>query len=118
MRLASAALSALLLLAAAGGCGKVKLKPVEIKDVVQVTVDGDGFKPDHIPAKRGKPLTLVFNRTSDKTCATEVVIASERIRKELPLNKQTFVTFIPEKTGEVAFACPMNMVKGSITVIP
>lgn len=118
MRIASAVLSALLLLAAAGGCGNSKPKPAEIKDVVNVTVDADGFKPDRIPAKRGKPITLVFNRTTDKTCATEVVIASERIRKELPLNKQTFVTFIPEKTGEVAFACPMNMVKGSISVVP
>lgn len=99
------------------GC-KSKPTIAEVKDVVTVTVDENGFKPNKIPAKRGRPLTLVFNRTSDKTCATEVVIASERIRKELPLNAQTFVTFIPEKSGEIAFACPMNMVGGTITVIP
>ena len=102
--------------AGAAGCGKKLLGPPEVKDVVTVTVDDSGFHPDKIPAKRGRPLTLVFNRTSDQTCATSVVIASERINKPLPLNAQAYVTFIPEKAGDIHFACPMNMVVGTISV--
>ncbi len=117
MRILTAALTALLVAAGAAGCGKSK-KAVEIKDAVIVTVDEHGFQPDRVYAKRGRPISLVFNRTTDKTCATEVVIASERIRKDLPLNAQAVVTFIPEKAGEVPFACPMNMVKGTLQVVP
>src|SRR5205814_1301198 len=60
------------LLVAGGACKGKLLGPVEVKDSVNVTVDEGGFKPDRIPAKRGRPLTLIFNRTTDKTCATEV----------------------------------------------
>ena len=106
-----------LLAIGASGCGAKKLLgPPEVKDVVTVTVDDSGFHPDKIPAKRGRPITLVFNRVTDQTCATSVVIASERITKPLPLNAQAYVTFIPEKAGDIHFACPMNMVTGTITV--
>jgi plastocyanin domain-containing protein len=110
------ALGAALLLAAAGGC-KGKLGPPEIKDVVNITVDSGGFNPSTIYAKRGKPLTMVFNRTEEHTCATEVVIASEHIRRELPMNAQVPVVFMPEKAGDIRFACPMNMVVGTIKVV-
>ena len=76
-----------------------------------------GFKPDTIYARRGQPLTLVFNRTEKDTCATEVVIASERIRKELPMNTPVTVVFMPSKVGDIHFACPMNMVTGTIKVV-
>ena len=111
------ALAAALFVTGAAGC-KSKPKATEVKDVVNITVDENGFTPSHFPAKRGRPITLVFNRTSDKTCATAVIIASEKIRKDLPLNATTMVSFIPEKAGEVHFACPMNMVTGEITVLP
>lgn len=117
MRTLRIALGAALLLAAAAGCKSGVLGPPEIKDTVNVTVDSGGFKPDVIYAKRGKALTMVFNRTEKDTCATEVVIASERIRRELPLNQSVLVTFIPTKVGDVHFACPMNMVTGTVKVV-
>jgi plastocyanin domain-containing protein len=117
MRTLRIAATAALLLAAAAGCkGKIIGAP-EIKEMVNITVDGGGFKPDVVYAKRGKPLTMVFNRTEKDTCATEVLIASERIRKELPLNTPTSVVFIPSKVGDINFACPMNMVRGTIKVV-
>lgn len=118
MRTLLAAVSIALLAAASGACKAKPAAPPEVKDLVNVTVDEDGFKPDQIPAKRDRALTLVFKRTTDKTCATSVVIASERINKELPLNTPTSVTFIPEKAGDIHFACPMNMVTGTIRVAP
>ena len=117
MRFFLMALCTASLLAAAGGC-KGKPSATEAKDVWQITVDESGFVPNKIAAKKGKPLTLVFNRTAEHTCANEVVIASERIRKELPLNATVNVTFIPEKVGDIHFACPMNMITGEITVVP
>ena len=105
------------LLVAGGGCNS-KPKAAEVKDVVMITVDKDGFNPSEIPAKRGRPITLVFTRISDQTCATEVVIPSENIRKDLPLNATVSLSFVPEKAGKIRFACAMNMVKGDVDVIP
>src|SRR5437879_2854829 len=116
MRTLVAALAMSLVVAASTGCKKMPFRAPEVKDVVEVTVDGSGFHPDRIPAKRGRPITLVFKRTVEKTCADEVVIVSERIDKKLPLNQDVIVSLIPEKVGEMKFACPMNMVTGTIDV--
>ena len=117
MRAMRFALGAALLLAAAAGCKGGVLGPPEVKDMVSISVTAGGFKPDLIHARRGRPLTMVFNRTEKDTCATEVIIASERIRKELPLNTPVTVVFMPSKVGEIHFACPMNMVTGTIKVV-
>jgi plastocyanin domain-containing protein len=117
MRSSRGAVAVGLLVAAGFGCGKKgPVPPAEIKDVVQVTVDEDGFRPNRIPAQVGRPLTLVFTRKVEKTCADAVVIASENIRQPLPLNQTVMVTFMPSHTGDVHFACPMNMVTGEIAV--
>ncbi len=105
----------LLAFALLAGC-KGALSPSEIKGTVQVIVDEDGFKPDHIPALVGKPLTLVITRKVEKTCANTIVIAQENIRRDLPLNSPVMVTFIPEKPGNIHFACPMNMYTGEVAV--
>ena len=117
MRTLRIALGATLLFGAAAGCKGSPLGPPEVKDTVNITVDASGFKPDVVYARRGKPLTMVFNRTEKDTCATEVVIASERIRKELPLGQSVPVMFIPTKVGDIHFACPMNMVTGTVKVV-
>ena len=103
--------------AAGAGCKGVALGPPKILDTVQISVTSSGFSPDVIYAKRGKPLTMVFNRTEEHTCATEVVIAQQNIRRELPLNAQVPIVFMPEKVGDVKFACPMNMVVGTVKVV-
>ena len=55
-------------------------------------------------------------RTSETTCATEVVFASLNIRKALPLNEPVAIDFTPQKAGEIAFVCGMNMLKGRVVV--
>ena len=110
-------LGLVLLLLVPAGCNR-KPTAADVKDVVQVTVDESGFKPTKIVAQKGRPITLVFTRTAERTCADEVVIADEHIRKPLPMNAEVPVTFIPERTGAIHFACPMNMYGGDITVVP
>ncbi len=106
-----------LLVAAAWGCAKKgPVPPAEIKDIVPVTVDEDGFHPNRIPAQVGRAITLVFTRKVEKTCADTVVIPSENIREALPLNQPKMVIFMPSHVGDVHFACPMNMVTGEIAV--
>jgi plastocyanin domain-containing protein len=114
--LTAAAAAAAALLALAGGC-KHATSAADVKDSVSITVDESGFKPTKIVAMKGKPITLVFNRTVEHTCADVVVIPSQNLRVELPLNASKPVTITPSASGEIHFACPMNMFGGDITVI-
>lgn len=82
----------------------------------RVTVTDTGFDPERITLKGGVPARVTFTRTSDKTCATEVVFPSLNIRRDLPLNQPVAIEFTPAKMGEIAFACGMNMLRGSVVV--
>jgi RND family efflux transporter MFP subunit len=82
----------------------------------KIVVNEQGFEPAKIALRAGIPTRLTFIRTTDKTCATEVVFPSLKIRRALPLNEPVQIEFTPAKTGEIAFACGMNMLKGVVVV--
>ena len=83
---------------------------------VRVTVTEGSFEPRRIPLRAGAPARITFTRTSDKTCATAVVFASLNIRRELPLNVPVAIEFTPDKAGDIAFACGLNMLRGTVVV--
>ena len=83
---------------------------------VQVTVTEDGYVPDRIEARKGEPLTLVITRKTDRTCATELVVKEYGINQPLPMGKAVTVTFTPSKSGQVKFACAMDMISGTLVV--
>ena len=84
--------------------------------VVAVTVDGKGFHPDRIEATAGEPLKLVLTRTTDETCGTEIVMPAFAVNQKLPLNEPVEVVVTPTEPGTIAFACGMDMYKGTIVV--
>jgi plastocyanin domain-containing protein len=59
---------------------------------------------------------MTFLRTTDKTCATEVVLPSLNIRRALPLNEPVVIEFTPKSSGEIGFVCGMNMLRGTVVV--
>lgn len=81
---------------------------------IAITVDGEGYHPATVNALAGKKAKLVFTRTTDKSCGTEVVFPSLNIKKDLPLNQPTTVEIDMPASGQIAFACGMDMMKGSI----
>lgn len=81
-----------------------------------VTVSDTSFDPARLTLRVGVPARVTFTRTSEKTCATSVVFASLNIRKDLPLNQPVTIEFTPSRTGEIAFACGMNMLRGTVVV--
>jgi plastocyanin domain-containing protein len=83
---------------------------------VKIAVTKRGYEPWRVQAKQGVPLTLVFTRTTDETCATEVVLPEYGIDRKLPLNEPVTITFTPARTGELKYACAMNMFQGVIDV--
>lgn len=82
----------------------------------RVIVTEKGFEPSRVEVRAGAPTRITFVRTTEKTCATEVLIPSLNIKRALPLNEPVVVEFTPSKGGEISFACGMNMLKGSVVV--
>jgi hypothetical protein len=88
---------------------------VRVQDV-RVAVTAASFDPQRMTLRAGVPARITFTRTSDKTCATAVVFPSLNIRRELPLNTPVTIQFTPAKVGDIAFACGMGMLRGTIVV--
>jgi hypothetical protein len=82
----------------------------------KIVVTERGFEPAKVTLRAGAPARLTFIRTTDNTCGTEVVLPSLNIKRALPLNKPVDIDFTPAKSGELAFACGMNMLRGTIVV--
>ena len=104
---ALATLAAVLVFAGCGGGAKER---------VTVELTQEGFVPSEIPAKAGRPITLVVTRKTDLTCAKQIVFAELGVEKELPLNQAVEVTVTPTKSGDLRFACSMDMVAGKLVV--
>lgn len=77
---------------------------------------GSEFAPATIVAKAGEPLTLRFHRGKEASCGDEVIFPALNQTHKLGENQVTTVQFTPEKAGELAFTCGMNMMKGKIVV--
>ena len=83
---------------------------------VKIMVNEQGYEPAKVTLRAGVPARLTFLRTTDKTCGTEVVFPSLNIKRALPLNEAVVIEFTPAKSGDIAFACGMNMLHGTIVV--
>jgi hypothetical protein len=84
---------------------------------VDVEVTEAGFVPARIPAKAGKPITLVITRKTDRTCAREILFTGQEGKTELPLNKTVEVMYTPKASGEVKFGCAMGMMIGGVLAV-
>lgn len=83
---------------------------------VDVTASDKGFQPSSITFKRGAPATLVFTRTTDDTCATEVVFPELSLKKDLPKNQPVAISVPTEKERTLTFQCGMGMYKSSVVI--
>jgi cobalt-zinc-cadmium efflux system membrane fusion protein len=82
----------------------------------KIVVSEQGYEPAKTTLRAGVPARITFVRTTDKTCGTEVSFPSLNIKRALPLNEQVAIEFTPSKSGEIAFACGMNMLHGTVVV--
>ena len=91
-------------------------KPAPAK-VQQVTVMlPAGYKSGVVTVKAGKPVALTFRLMKDAGCGNEVAVPAAKWRKTLKVGENATVTFTPKKSGPLAFACGMGMMKGTLTV--
>jgi RND family efflux transporter MFP subunit len=82
----------------------------------EIAITGQGFVPDRVEVKQGAQVSLVFTRRTNETCATEVAIPALKVKRPLPLNTPVLIEYTATNTGEVTFACGMDMVRGVLVV--
>ncbi|PRQ08161.1 cupredoxin domain-containing protein [Enhygromyxa salina] len=81
---------------------------------IDVLVDAGGYHPAEVRAPAGSKVTLAFTRTTDAGCGQELVVESMEIKRTLPLNEAVEIEVVVPASGEVGFACGMNMYKGKV----
>jgi plastocyanin domain-containing protein len=104
---------------AEGAAAKAGIAEGTVKNgvrTVEMQVTEDGFVPAKIKANKGEKLRLVITRKTDRTCAKEIVIKEAGINTPLPLEKKVTVDVTPKKSGELKYACGMDMITGIIFV--
>lgn len=96
------------------GCDK---KPSALPaGAVAVTADDKGFTPSSVTFKKGAPASIVFTRTTDDTCAKEVVIPDLHVTKDLPKNQPVAIEIPTDSAKTLTFQCGMGMYKSQIVV--
>ena len=83
--------------------------------VLRVTVK-DGYSPDTLVVKRGRPVRIDFDRQETASCSDTVVFGDFGISQPLPAFRTTPVQLAPEKSGTFEFTCGMNMLRGRLIV--
>jgi hypothetical protein len=129
MRCAAMLCSTLLVATAAAGCKKesapkAKEAPVTAGAVqadgarrIDVEAGMEGYRPERIVGKPGEKLLLVFKRTAEGECLAQLKSPDGKVH-ELPLGTPVEVPITVPASGELAFACGMDMYKGVIVAQP
>jgi hypothetical protein len=81
---------------------------------VDISVDASGYHPATISAPAKAKITLAFTRTTDSGCGQKLVIKALDISKDLPLDEVVEIEVEVPETGELGFACGMDMYKGKV----
>jgi uncharacterized cupredoxin-like copper-binding protein len=85
-------------------------------DAIKVTVSSNGYQPSEIKLEKGKLAKIAFYRTDADNCGGEVVFSKLNIKKKLPVGETVLVEFTPTESGDLGFACGMDMMKGKVMV--
>ena len=84
---------------------------------IALSITEKGYEPSPLTLKQGEPVKLMLTRTTDHTCATEIVLDEYGINTKLPLNQPVEVSFTPTKTGKLVYGCAMGkMISGVFMV--
>lgn len=85
--------------------------------VVEIKVTDNGYEPSPITVKKGEPLRLRITRTTEETCAKDILLPEHGIEKELPMNKPVEVDFTPSKSGKLKYGCSMGMMIAGVLIV-
>jgi hypothetical protein len=98
--------------AAASAGATAPAKPGEARRIA-IEAGEKGFVPDTIAGAPGEKLVLVFTRTIDGDCMSQVKFAGQK-PIELPKDQAVDVPVTVPTSGKLQFACAMDMNTGVI----
>jgi plastocyanin domain-containing protein len=99
-----------------GGAASASPAAPAAQKKVAVVAGEDGFAPSEIKLAKGEAATLVFKRTSDKTCATAVDFPELKVKKDLPLNQEVAIEIPTGEARTLGFQCGMGMYKSKVVI--
>lgn len=82
----------------------------------KMTVTEKGYEPSSLKVKAGEPVTLKITRKTNATCAREITVPSQKLKVDLPLNKEVTVKVAALSKGEIKFGCAMDMMIGGVMI--
>jgi len=118
-------ISIVVALALAGCHNDAKVDPNTVTPVSAGSVGSDGVRriaieagtkgyvPARIGARPGEKLVLVFTRTADSTCIAQLKTPDGKL-VDLPMGTPVEVAVTVPASGEVGFACGMDMFHGVV----
>jgi hypothetical protein len=80
---------------------------------VPVDAGKDGYQPERIGGKPGEKLVLVFTRTYDAACIAQLKTPDGKLI-DLPKGTPVEVAVTVPASGELGFACGMDMFHGAV----
>ena len=84
---------------------------------VPVDAGKDGYQPERIGGKPGEKLVLVFTRTVDAACIAQLKTPEGKLI-DLPKGAPVDVPVTVPASGELGFACGMDMFHGAVVASP
>ena len=80
----------------------------------KMVITEKGFEPSTLKVKAGTPVTLKITRKTNATCAREITVPSQKVRVDLPLDKEMTVKLASLSKGEIKFGCAMDLMIGGV----
>lgn len=82
----------------------------------KMLVTEKGYEPSSLKVKAGEPVTLKITRKTNATCAREITVPSQKLKVDLPLDKEVTVKVAALQKGEIKFGCAMDMMIGGVMI--
>jgi hypothetical protein len=93
------------------------VRMVEGVQVADIEAGRMGYAPGALELTAGVPARLVFTRTVESACSSQIQIPAFGVPvTDLPMNEPVAVEFTPTESGEFEFVCGMDMQRGSLVV--
>lgn len=86
----------------------------EAENEFKMKVTDNGYEPSTLKVKAKTPVVLKITRTTNGTCAREITVPSQKLKVDLPLNKEVTVKIAALEKGEIKFGCAMDMMIGGV----
>jgi thiol-disulfide isomerase/thioredoxin len=86
---------------------------------VAIEVTDGGYTPAQVTIPQGTPVVLVFTRRTENTCAVDIHVTlpdGTHVDRKLPLGQAVEIPLRVDRTGDIPYACGMDMVHGTIHV--